>query len=494
MQLKTIFFCFTFLLGQTFLIAQTQSYRFSAAELNKGISGPGLQPNMDEVPWSIDASLANLVDEESYIKVVQLYGNTYALKAQNIKGEATFTSQWFVRECMDLYRFDIVVNTSAGLDRPSDNAKLYYQTRPDGNLILFEENGHISGNGEPVHTDSPGYVITKTNNINADSARVIIKMRNNDAGEFYNFTDIYVVPRGNTFYYFTEPEVDINEPEVGRVTHRFDVVKNQSSFAAVVTVNDITPTGEGFATADEDYEFMPQIFQYNFEFGPIAGAQEGHIDILGDAEDNEPDEIIILEMTAVEEGGIEYCNRQHTITIKGNSALPVHLTTFEALPERHRGIRLNWEMVNSDNILQFQVEHSIDGINFKNCGWVEVVNGQKKYTFFHDKAQHGKNYYRLAQKSIDGKIEYSSIINAGLQLNSLEISPVPAEDYLNLNLPSSMKEDAKILIYNALGQMQAEWKIAKGSEQKTLLLPDNINNGVYYLYLEGYGMKRFVVN
>ncbi|MEO5996451.1 MAG: LamG-like jellyroll fold domain-containing protein [Chitinophagaceae bacterium] len=92
-------------------------------------------------------------------------------------------------------------------------------------------------------------------------------------------------------------------------------------------------------------------------------------------------------------------------------------------------IVLNWRTENSVNNDHFEIEHSIDGINFSIIGTVAEAD----YTFTYTDANpaKGNNFYRIRQVDKDGRYTFSSIIKLVMKTKGsglhLQTNPVPNE-------------------------------------------------------------------
>lgn len=82
---------------------------------------------------------------------------------------------------------------------------------------------------------------------------------------------------------------------------------------------------------------------------------------------------------------------------------------------------LRWELATISMIWFFEVEHSKDGVNFARVGRVDHnrINSSslQVYEYQHAEPVSGFNYYRIKSMHLNGKIEYSRIIN--IQFNAL---------------------------------------------------------------------------
>jgi glucose/arabinose dehydrogenase len=97
--------------------------------------------------------------------------------------------------------------------------------------------------------------------------------------------------------------------------------------------------------------------------------------------------------------------------IAPTNVTPVDLTSFSG-SQKNGLIGLIWETKNEVNVQQYEIEYSTNGTNFSQVGVVTAKNSQI-YQFRHAPAGN-KLYYRLKILDIDGKFEYSKII----QINS----------------------------------------------------------------------------
>ena len=106
------------------------------------------------------------------------------------------------------------------------------------------------------------------------------------------------------------------------------------------------------------------------------------------------------------------------------AATPVDITSFSGL-QKNGVIELTWETKNEINVHQYEIEYSLNGTSFNQVGIV-AANNSSVYKFNHNGALANRMYYRLRILDIDGKFEYSKII----QLNS------SANDVANFVRPS----------------------------------------------------------
>ncbi|WP_462251960.1 T9SS type A sorting domain-containing protein [Ekhidna sp.] len=95
-----------------------------------------------------------------------------------------------------------------------------------------------------------------------------------------------------------------------------------------------------------------------------------------------------------------------------NTLLPVEMISFSG-QSTNSSITLNWSTSSELNNDKFEIQHSVDGKEFKVIGAVDgagTVNEQRDYRFLHSTPYLADNYYRLRQIDFDGQFEFSNII------------------------------------------------------------------------------------
>lgn len=93
-----------------------------------------------------------------------------------------------------------------------------------------------------------------------------------------------------------------------------------------------------------------------------------------------------------------------------NSAiLPVKLLLFNGENVNNEKTLLQWKVAEEINLSQYEIERSVDGINFNKIGKRSDV-GKLQYEYYDAQPNSGVNYYRIKAIDRDGKYQYSSII------------------------------------------------------------------------------------
>lgn len=174
-----------------------------------------------------------------------------------------------------------------------------------------------------------------------------------------------------------------------------------------------------------------------------------------------------------------------------NSALPVELTSFSAdLTEN--GINLNWQTATEINNYGFDIERAVNN-EWQKIGFVQGhgnSNSPKFYSYFDSDAPGGELKYRLKQLDIDGKYEYSNIIevnNNALYKYSLKQNfPNPFNPATKISFSIAKKGNVNLSVYNALGQkISTLVNEVKNSGNYTVSFDaSNLPSGIYFYKLE----------
>ncbi len=153
--------------------------------------------------------------------------------------------------------------------------------------------------------------------------------------------------------------------------------------------------------------------------------------------------------------------------------LALELTYFEVEKILDNSAKLKWGILTDHEDLQFEIERSVDGIQFEKI--IEqteraLLTEENHFTFIDDKPLEGKNYYRIKAFDIDRSFSYSNIasLTIGSTIgNQISIFPNPIQDdeYLNITVPKTSKS-LSVTIYNALGAVLISGELQANSNNK----------------------------
>ena len=157
---------------------------------------------------------------------------------------------------------------------------------------------------------------------------------------------------------------------------------------------------------------------------------------------------------AVNGGGTSGDNAVNTSLDVIEAALPITLLSFTGQEEKGK-VKLNWETTQELNNEYFNIEHSLEGINFKK---IATVNSKGNTSTGHAYEQednqniNGKHFYRLKQVDVDGKFTYSPIVVVKLAGKKLSIYPNPVVNEININGGEVLK-NTQYKIVNQAGKI-----------------------------------------
>ncbi len=176
-----------------------------------------------------------------------------------------------------------------------------------------------------------------------------------------------------------------------------------------------------------------------------------------------------------------------------NAQLPVEWSHFTAQAHRE-GVLLKWTTQTEFNNSGFEIERKRTGEEWQSIGFVRG-NGTsampRSYSFI-DKLASGAMRYRLKQIDLDGKFEYSPIveINAGLPRSfALEQNyPNPFNPTTTIRYQLAATSDAQLVLYDALGRVVAQLvnaRQAAGAYSVSVNASElNLSSGVYFYRLQ----------
>jgi hypothetical protein len=169
-------------------------------------------------------------------------------------------------------------------------------------------------------------------------------------------------------------------------------------------------------------------------------------------------------------------------------SLPVKLTSFSG--EKTEGTSLlKWTTATELNNDHFELQRSNDGLNYTTIG---ILNGAKNsytpltYRFVDAEPFAGINYYRLKQVDVSGKETVSTVItlNFAQQLSKTTISawPIPASDYLTLELNNAEPLQTTIVIRDMVGKIVYEEILsAEETNYSHPIFVENLKTGCIFL-------------
>ncbi|MFY7963635.1 MAG: right-handed parallel beta-helix repeat-containing protein [Chitinophagaceae bacterium] len=140
---------------------------------------------------------------------------------------------------------------------------------------------------------------------------------------------------------------------------------------------------------------------------------------------------------------------------ESNYPLPVLLTKFEVKLTLDKKIACNWITASEINTAHFNIQKSIDGINFSTAGKINS-KGASEYLFIDELLNNNSVvYYRLEIVDKDGSTTYSEIRSIDLEIQkvtAVNIFPNPAKNKTNISFEILKQQDVEIKIYDNIGK------------------------------------------
>ena len=169
-----------------------------------------------------------------------------------------------------------------------------------------------------------------------------------------------------------------------------------------------------------------------------------------------------------------------------NFVLPVELTHFNA-KESQKKVELFWQTSSETNSDYFQLEHSINGRDFKSLGQAEAAGFStetRNYQFTHQSPENGVNYYRLNQVDFDGSSTLSRIVSVQIgRLGKSILYPTLAQSSIHLVFTEETSETSLLYLFDATGRLMQEHQVDSGVTEHEIDI-EALTPGTYFLKVQ----------
>ena len=174
-----------------------------------------------------------------------------------------------------------------------------------------------------------------------------------------------------------------------------------------------------------------------------------------------------------------------------NAPLPVDIKDFSAKADGCN-VLLNWVSETEAKFSHYELEYSTDGNTFKKVESVKASGGGYTEAYqYYDESAGKQNYYRLKLIDLDGRWEYTNVIEVETECNleeeELSIYPNPLSDNMDMLTVKffSREEDLKFSISDILGRPLRLLNLKVDHGWNTLRINiSNLPSGTYFIMKE----------
>ena len=159
----------------------------------------------------------------------------------------------------------------------------------------------------------------------------------------------------------------------------------------------------------------------------------------------------------------------------------VHFIALDAANE-NRGVDISWQIENENNMKQFFIQKSADGISFQDAGTVSA-SSSNIFEWSDYAPYDGKNYYRIKAIDLKGKSLLSPVIyTSKVNLEDISLFPIPAtSNNLNLKINNQQVGNYDVLLCNLSGQpiIKTSFYYSGGKHIEKLHILKELKTGFY---------------
>ncbi len=192
----------------------------------------------------------------------------------------------------------------------------------------------------------------------------------------------------------------------------------------------------------------------------------------------------IVNFTVTDEKASYNPDRFYLVFGAAAGPLAVSFVSMNAYP-KNGNVFINWQVENENDVKDYQLEYSVDGIRFKQIAVISRGNFGGKYNFVHEQPNSSIAFYRIKINKINGESEYEKVIKVTMPgfVAGIRIYPNPIEQtFIHLQFIKQPFGKYRFNLYNTLGQnLHSEELIYKGEAALSIKTMKNLSAGIYQL-------------
>ena len=179
---------------------------------------------------------------------------------------------------------------------------------------------------------------------------------------------------------------------------------------------------------------------------------------------------------------------EYRVFLNGFVPIPVTIINFAGKGSGNSNL-LSWTVSNEQNLARYELQRSIDGINYTTVGNIPAT-GTSNYNYTDNVA--GINaaiyFYRLKSVNTDGNFKYSVIVRIRTSVKGwfAEASPNPFSETLKINIESPINDKASIILTDLSGKQLLKKDISLSQGNNAFEIPEagSFARGVYMLRVQ----------
>ncbi len=235
---------------------------------------------------------------------------------------------------------------------------------------------------------------------------------------------------------------------------------------------------------DEVHKSNLRVFQYEGTAGSKPGDFQGAPSVI------DPDDANIRWHEALQRWEVSFTVDGFSGFFIGSvaSPLPVKLVSFAGAADAENAVTLDWQVVEQENIMAYNIQYSTNGRDFEHAGTVPATQvPATSYTFrHHPPLSSAVLYYRLMISEGDGSQSFSKIISLKMQdLGPAFVYPNPASEGFRIKRQGVAGTTASLV--NIVGVNLKTWKFKSDEEYLAIR---SLPAGIYFIrFNDGTSMK-----
>jgi len=198
-----------------------------------------------------------------------------------------------------------------------------------------------------------------------------------------------------------------------------------------------------------------------------------------------------ITITVSNESGSKAADRFYLV-FKPLQVLPVQDIRLYGTVDAGNNAALIWKVTGESEIRAYQLEKSIDGVNYNPIHTeTGVLNTGTPVTYYHTDNQlaHSGGFYRVKTLSRNGGIQFSNqlFLQTKKSVPQFIIHPNPIVDHnIRIQLLGSDAGIWDIMLYNSTGQlvMQKNWQVSNRNATIVLAVNPSLPAGIYHLKMQ----------